>query len=112
MLTVSGGRPEVIKNRFFFVNQTSGIRWVGDNKRWRMAAISFFFAHGMVRTGSGAACRVQPAQKVGAEQLQDQPWICSVVEAGEMCGCVCAGVGARQGGVPDPSTLPSKLMQL
>lgn len=28
------------------------------------------------------------------------------------CVCVCAGVGARQGGVPDPSTLPSKLMQL
>lgn len=48
--------------------------------------------------------------KVGAEGLQDQPWLCPVVEAGEMC--VCAGVGAQQGGVPDPSTLPLKLMQL
>lgn len=49
---------------------------------------------------------------LGGEGLWDQPWSCSVVEAGQVCVCVCAGVGARQGGVPDPSTLPSKLMQL
>lgn len=79
-----------------------------DNKQWRTAAISLFLVCG--RTGSGAVCRVQPAQKVGAEGLQEQPWICSVVEAGEGGVCVCAD--AQQGGVPDPSTLPSELMQL
>lgn len=25
---------------------------------------------------------------LGAEGLQEQPWICSVVEAGEVCVCV------------------------
>lgn len=43
---------------------------------------------------SGAVCRVQPAGKValGAEGLQDQPWICSVVETGEVWVGVCVQV--------------------
>lgn len=74
-----------------------------------MAAIPFFLVRGMVRTGVGQSA----GSKVGAEGLQDQPWLCPVVEAGRCVSvCVCAGVGAQQGGVPDPSTLPSKLMQL
>lgn len=72
-----------------------------------MAAIPFFVARGMVRTGVEHSA----GTRVGAEGLQDQPWLCPVLEVGR-CVCVCAGVGAQQGGVPDPSTLPSKLMQL
>lgn len=82
-----------------------------DNKRWRMAAIPFFLARGMVRTGSGAVCRVQGESRGAAGPALDLPrggsrgGVC-------VCVCVCAGVGAQQGGIPDPSTLPSKLMQL
>lgn len=57
---------------------------------------------------SGALCRDQGGSRGAAGPALALP------RAGsrEMCVCVCAGVGAQQGGVPDPSTLPSKLMQL
>lgn len=54
----------------------------------------------------GAACRAQPAAGAALDLLRGGS------RGGVWCVCVCAGGRAQQGGVPDPSTLPSKLMQL
>lgn len=102
---------------FFFVNQTSGIRYyVGwrttSDGEWQQLTFFSCSWDGEDRKWSSLQGPTCSEGELGAEGLQEQPRICSVVEAGEGFVCVCAGVGARQGGVPDPSTLPSKLMQL
>lgn len=81
-----------------------------------MAAITFFLARGMVRTEveqslQGPTCSEGELweQRGCRTSLGAAPWW---KQGKGVCVCVCAGVGARQGGVPDPSTLPSELMQL
>lgn len=84
-----------------------------DNKRWEYGSNYFFPCSWDGEDRSGAVCRVQPAQKVGSGRRGAVGSALELLRGGSRAGvCVCAGVGARQGGVPDPSTLPSKLMQL
>lgn len=84
-----GGGQEAMENGS---NSFFPCSWDGEDRKWSSL-------QGPTRPEGGSRGAAGPAL--------------DLLRGGSRGGvCVCVGVGARQGGVPDPSTLPLKLMQL